>query len=69
MPVHEIESKERTRGSSRGGDMEMSEKQNERSKQRGAVHSQLCHLRHLHNGGRDRATQLIVVQLPDDAGE
>ena len=68
----EKESKEKHSGcSNRDGDMKISEniqiKEAERSRE--GVHSQRCHLRHLHNRGRDRATQLIVAEAPADASE
>ena len=70
MPVNEKESKERHGGCNREGGMEMSGKIQLRERSReGADHSQLCHLRHLHNGGRDRASELIGVQISEHAGE
>ena len=70
MPVSEMESKEKHGGRSMRGDMEISENVQMRERCReGGVHSQQCHLCHITNGGRDRARQLIGVQLPEDAGE
>ena len=69
MPVSEIESKEKHDCCSRERDMEISENIQMREKQRGrAIHSQICHLCH-HNGSRDRASELIGVKSPEDAGE
>ena len=69
MPASEIDSKERHGGGRREEDIEMSENIRMRERSREGVHSQIRHLLHVNNGGRDRASQMIVTQSPDDAGE